>query len=240
MVNTLNLYDEYIRVKGELEKLFDIDPSKINNCLYEIIEVPNRNLIRSLEDHMQKIYDYDESLLNHSIAVSLIGAFIGRNLELTPDEIDELYIAGALHDIGKIYIPKQIIDKPGKLDEDERKIIEAHPAYSIWYLTKGNTEEKPQYYSHKILDMIRYHHEEVSGHGYPYGLRRNQINIGAKILAVADKLEAYGAKRSYHEARTLKQCINFIELQVEEGVLDSKITTAIVFMLKNNLRKENN
>lgn len=238
-MRTLNLANEYIRVKKELEELLNLDPSKTRNSLYETIEIPNRNLIRSLEDHMQKICDYDETLLSHSIAVSLIGAFIGRNLELTPDEIDELYIAGALHDIGKIYIPKQIIDKPGQLDEDERKIIEAHPAYSIWYLTTGNKEEKPQYYSHKILDMIRYHHEEVSGHGYPYGLKRNQINIGAKIIAVADKLEAYGAKRSYHEARTLKQCIDFIELQVEEGVLDSKITTAIVFILKNNLRKEN-
>ena len=222
MVRALNLADEYMKTKEGLEKLLRVDT----------IEIPNRNLIRSLEDHMQKIYEYDEALLSHSLAVSLIGGFIGKNLEMTTDEVDELYIAGALHDIGKIFIPKQIIDKPGQLDEDERKIIEAHPAYSIWYLTTGNTEEKPQYYSHKILDMIRYHHEEVSGHGYPYGLRRNQINTGAKIIAVADKLEAYGAKRSYHEARTLEQCKEFIGLQIEEDVLDNKIATAVLFMLK--------
>lgn len=221
-MRVLNLANEYMKAKEELEKLLKV----------ESIEIPNRNLIRSLEDHMQKIYTYDKSLLRHSLAVSLIGGFIGENLDLTADEVDELYIAGALHDIGKIFIPKQIIDKPGQLDEDERKIIEAHPAYSIWYLTTGNMEDKPQYYSHKILDMIRYHHEEVSGHGYPYGLRRNQINIGAKIIAVADKLEAYGAKRSYHEARTLEQCKKFIELQIEEGVLDNKIATAVLFMLK--------
>lgn len=240
----MDLRSEYLRVKEETEELLGLNlisnkgstekDNDNNNCT---VEIPNKNLIRSLSDHMQKIYDYDERLFNHSLAVSLIAAFIGRNLELTLDEIDELYIAGALHDIGKIYIPKKVIDKKGKLDIDERKIIEAHPAYSIWYLTTGNMEEKPQYYSRKILDMIRYHHEEVSGYGYPYGLKRNQINEGAKIIAIADKLEAYGAKRSYHEARTLKQCIEFIERQVAEGVLDSKITTATVSLLKNILEK---
>ena len=235
---TLNLENEYVKVKKELEEMLNLEPEKEKKSIYKSIEIPNRSIIKSLENHMQKIYDYDELLFNHSIKVSMIGAFIARNLGLTPDEIDELYIAGALHDIGKICIPKEILNKTEKLDENERKIIEAHPAYSIWYLTVKESEEKTQYYSYKILDMVRYHHEEVNGHGYPYGLQSNQINIGTKILSVADKLEAYGAKRSYHDARTLSQCIEFIELQGEEGVLDSKLTTAVVFVIKGNLGKE--
>lgn len=213
----MNLTCEYKRVQSDLSQL-----------LSKKIDIPDNNLIESLEKPISKIEKYDSALLKHSIAVSLISAFIGKCLDLSPDEIDELYIAGALHDIGKIYIPKSIINKPGSLDEDERKVIEAHPAYSIWHLVNNSNK---QYYSHKVLDMIRYHHEEVSGHGYPYGLKRSQINTGAKILAIADKLEAYGAKRSYHEARTLEQCLEFIQLQIEEKVIDDKIATTVLRML---------
>lgn len=217
----MEMEKQYIKIQKELEKRLGI---KMN--------IPNKKLILSLEDNLRKIYEYGEDLGDHCIAVSIIGAYIGHCLDLIPDEIDELFIAGALHDIGKLFIPKQIIDKPGSLDEDERKIIESHPAYSIWYLTSGTDEEKPQYYSHKILDMIRYHHEEVSGHGYPYGLKRSQINAGAKILAIADKFEAYGAKRSYHEARTLSECISFLERQADKSIIDKNITAEVVFILK--------
>mgnify|MGYP002625981100 CR=1 FL=1 len=116
----------------------------------------------------------------------------------------ELSYAALLHDIGKLGIPREILDKPGKLDDDEWKIIRRHPEISVSILAAMNVPEK-------LKEIVLYHHERVDGGGY-YGLSGKEIPMESKILAIVDTYSAVTVRKSYKPARTYEDGVATLRL----------------------------
>lgn len=129
----------------------------------------------------------------HSKRVSLICESIGKAYNLNNDDLNELKIAGELHDIGKIAIDQAILNKPGKLSSSEWAQIRSHP--EIGYRILGTSSE---FYT--IAEYVLAHHERWDGKGYPKGLVRDQILWKARIIAAADAYDAMTSDRPYHKA----------------------------------------
>ncbi|SMD09915.1 HD domain-containing phosphohydrolase [Sporomusa malonica] len=136
----------------------------------------------------------------HSARVKDIALAIGKELELAPDTMSELAIAAVLHDIGKIGIPEQILNKTGKLTESEFTVIQKHP--QLGYDALINIEQLE-----KVAEYILYHHECYDGRGYPSRKRGQDIPFVSRILSVADVYEAITSDRVYRKAMNLDQTL---------------------------------
>lgn len=132
----------------------------------------------------------DPYTAGHQRRVAVLAAAIGRELGLDEQRIEGLRIAGIIHDIGKISVPAEILSRPGKLSAAEFAIIKGHPQDG-YEIVKGVDFPWP------VAQMIQQHHERLDGSGYPQGLKGEQIIIEARILAVADVLEAMSSHRPY-------------------------------------------
>ena len=175
--------------------------------LKEILET-NRRLNQlnwgTLEALARAIDAKSKWTAGHSERVTKLAIGIGRALGLTQEELDNLHRAGLLHDIGKIGIPAEVIDKPGGLTDEEDKIIREHPII-------GNRILEPIEAYREILPMIRQHHEWFNGEGYPDGIAGEDITIGARILAVADIYDALSSKRPYRPAMDSNQALHIVK-----------------------------
>ena len=128
----------------------------------------------------------------HSAAVAFLVEGIGRTLGLDDHELEELRIAGLLHDLGKVGIPDSILTKPGPLDTDERALIEKHPQIAFDLLHAHDLAP--------IDSWILHHHEHWDGSGYPSGLAGAEIPFGSRIILVADAFESMTTNRAYRAA----------------------------------------
>ena len=131
--------------------------------------------------------------------------------EFTDEYIKNLVMAAPMHDIGKIAIPDAILQKPGKLTEEEFQVMKTHSEkggeiIKETFETMGSGE-----YGKIAYQVARYHHEKWNGKGYPEGLTRKEIPLCARIMAVADVFDAVSAKRCYRDAMSLDQCFEIIE-----------------------------
>lgn len=139
----------------------------------------------------------------HSERVADLAVRIGRVMRCGDQLLEQLFHAGLLHDIGKIGIPIAILDKPGKLDDEEYDTIKTHPALG------GKILEPIQVYQ-DIVPIIVQHHERFDGKGYPDGLAGEAINIGARILCVADVFDALISQRPYRQGWIKENVLNFM------------------------------
>ncbi len=137
----------------------------------------------------------DPSLRLHSRNVARLSVEIGKTLELAPPELAVLALAAAVHDVGKIGVPREVLMKPGPLEEWERAAIERHPS-------DGERLLEPHVDSEEVLAIVRSHHERWDGDGYPDGLAAEEIPLGARIVAVADAFTAMVESRPYRKARS--------------------------------------
>ena len=153
----------------------------------------NKNVLKLIYD----LKIYSPITYGHSIAVAYHSVSFGRMLGLDEECIQKLMIAGLLHDIGKLMIPITILNKSGKLTEDEYDIIKKHPLYSVYLLTKAGFKNE------EVLKMILSHHERLNGLGYPYGISEEDIPELTKIITICDCYDAMKSKRSYKEARNI-------------------------------------
>ncbi|MFT9494476.1 HD domain-containing phosphohydrolase [Anaerosolibacter sp.] len=140
----------------------------------------------------------------HSARVAHYAALIGKHLGLTEAELDDLQVAGILHDIGKIGIKETILTKPGKLDEDEFQQIMEHPSI-------GKRILEPIGLSKEIMDAVLLHHKRYDVSGYPQNIHVPELPVFAEIIGVADALDAMLSKRSYRKP-----------MSIEEGIVELK------------------
>ena len=140
----------------------------------------------------------------HSEHVAAYAKNIGAALGLNEEELDAIYNAGLLHDIGKIGIPDNILLKPGRLMPHEYEIIKLHPIFS-YEIIKNIPKFK------KIAQCIKHHHERCDGSGYPDGLKKDKIEIGARILAIADIFDALTTKRPYRDKMPPDKAIEILK-----------------------------
>ncbi len=140
----------------------------------------------------------DQYTGEHSARVRDVALAIGNELKLSADVMGELAIAAILHDIGKIGIPEQILNKTGKLTETEFTIIQKHPQLGYDALVNIKQLEK-------VAEYILYHHESYDGRGYPCRKAGEEIPLISRILSVADVYEAITSDRVYRKAMNLEQ-----------------------------------
>lgn len=141
--------------------------------------------------YLNTIKDKDEYTYNHCVNVAFYAMLIANWLNLSTEEIEQVIQAGLLHDIGKVFIPNEVLNKPGKLSETEFDTMKNHSLLGYFCL-KSLTE-----ISQPIKDAVLYHHERSDGSGYPYGLCDHEIPVLAKIIAVADVYDAMTQDRVY-------------------------------------------
>ena len=139
----------------------------------------------------------------HSMRVTEMALKIGSALAISPKKLDDLHRAALLHDIGKVGIPLSILDKPGALDDEEYMMIKKHPSIGARIL-------EPIASYKDILPIVLQHHERFDGKGYPGGLSGYEIDIGARILSVADVYDALKSDRPYRKGWALERVIDLI------------------------------
>jgi putative nucleotidyltransferase with HDIG domain len=151
---------------------------------------------------------------------------LANKLNMPKDMVSLIYKTGIIHDIGKINIPNEILNKVTKLNKSEVEIIRSHPI-------TGYEIIKDLRFMSPVEKIILQHHERVNGSGYPYGLRKDEIMIEAKIIAVADVIEAMSSERPYGQAYPVQEIIE--ELNKNSGVLyDDSIVYASIQLLKSD------
>ena len=141
-----------------------------------------------------RVRSWDEYTYVHSLNVALLGGFLASKLFPNDSEVAECLSAGGiLHDLGKARIPKEVLNKPAALTNEEFDIIKRHPAYGEEIATSNGVTDP------RILTVIRGHHERYNGKGYPDALAKERTSIEAKIAAVADVFDALTARRVYKD-----------------------------------------
>ncbi len=183
----------------------------------------------SIKALAQALEAKDEYTQGHSARVAEESVSIARYLSLSDTEIQRIWLAGYLHDIGKIGIKEAVLNKPGKLDEEEWDLIQQHPVVAGRIL--GPIPELSD-----IIDIIVHHHERYDGSGYPDGLEGNSIPLGARILAVADTYDALTSRRPYRDSLTLEEAHRILE-EAAGTYLDPVIARAFL-NLKQGVKAE--
>lgn len=157
----------------------------------------------------------------HSRRVARHAESMAKRLKLPKEEVARIRTAALLHDVGKIETPKEIIDKPGALSDEEYEVIKLHPGAGARMVEGLNDPE--------LTSIIRHHHERIDGGGYPDGIPGEEIPLGAKIIAVADTFDALTSARPYRSAKSHEFAISILRKESGEqldsaavGAFDSK------------------
>jgi putative two-component system response regulator len=165
----------------------------------------------------------DPYTAGHQSRVAQYACDIGTHMELPKDRIEAIRISGLLHDIGKIRTPVSLLNRPGKLLKAEWELIKMHPLVGYKIL-----KEIP--FPWPIADIVYQHHERIDGSGYPRGLVGKDILLEAKIIAVADVMEAISSHRPYRPALPIESALNEIKNQkgllFDEGVVNSFLSSS--------------
>jgi len=178
-------------------------------------------LLSTVEAMAAIIEQRDPYTAGHQKRVAKLACAIAGELCLPPEIIEDINIGGMLHDLGKIYIPSEILSKPGKLSEIEFSMIKTHPQVGYDIIKKID-------FPPVVAEMIWRHHERIDGSGYPDGLKGDAICIEAKCVAVSDVVEAMSSHRPYRSSPGLDQALEEIArnrgVLYDESVVDACLT----------------
>lgn len=158
--------------------------------------------------HIQRVKDY--------------GIKIGNKLNLSKEKIENIGFASLFHDLGKLNIPDEILNKPGRLTDEEYEVVKRHSTWGAKIVTKTYFED--------LSGIIMQHHERVDGSGYPSGLKGDEILIEAKIIAVADSYDAMISERSYKNVHTPQEAIDEL-ISLKGKLYDEDVIDAFVQVL---------
>lgn len=152
----------------------------------------------------------------HSRGVAQLSRHLARYSQLPAETCDQLEIAGLLHDLGKLMVPDEILDKPGDLNPTEQAIIRQHSfeTYEILKQIRGFEE---------IAGWAAYHHESLNGRGYPFHLKKDDLGIEARIVAASDVFQALSQKRPYRPSISRRKILRKMQYRVRTGRLDKDL-----------------
>ena len=175
------------------------------------------NIERVLFSLANTVEAKDAYTQGHVARVSSMAMTLGHKMALSESELEALRYGGALHDIGKIGIPREILNKPGALNPEEQEIMKSHPelGYKICLPIRKNIGP--------ALDVIRYHHEKLDGSGYPNGLRGEEISKVARIMAVVDIFDALVTDRPYRKAMSGEKALAILRQEAQAEKLDKEV-----------------
>ena len=197
----------------------------INLSKYRKQRIKDQNIIiQSMKTFSNFIDAKDPYTNGHSVRVAYYSRELAKKLGLSLAEIEKLYYIALLHDVGKISVPDAVLNKPGPLDPEERKMIEKHTIV-------GGQMLKDFTAISGIREGALYHHEHYDGGGYPEGLKGEAIPLYARIICVADAYDAMSSDRCYRSKLTTNRIIE--ELSVNAGVqFDSEIVTCMLELMR--------
>lgn len=173
--------------------------------------------LRQLAEIFSRIVDAKSPFTaEHSLGVAKVARLLAEKMGLGPENCEKIEIAGLLHDLGKLRIPDEVLDKPAKLDKNERLTMNAHTfeTYQILHSVKGLEE---------IACWAAYHHEEPDGSGYPFHIKADAMPLEARILRVADIFQAMAQDRPYRQGLNAEQVIGFLKDLKNQGRVDAEI-----------------
>jgi putative two-component system response regulator len=164
----------------------------------------------------------DVGTQGHIERVSNLAVGLGKKMELAPARIEALRFGGMLHDIGKIGIPREILNKPQALNPEENELMKRHSeiGYKICLPLKKVLGA--------ALDIIRHHHEKLDGSGYPDKLKGDEISVEARIMAVIDMYDALISDRPYRQGLPPETVINILRQEAQEGKVDHEIVEHLI------------
>lgn len=199
---------EIQQADSKIEQISNTINDKINPRYHNALEYPSellKKIIFESKDEPWWIFinllaNYVEWVYEHSIDVALISAMIGMQLKYSPQDIWVISLGSLLHDVGKLLIPKNIIQKKGPLTDEEWRLVYRHCELGVLSL-------KPYGLKKETLQIILGHHERLDGSGYPAGLKGNDIHPFAQIVMVADVIDAITSYRPYKEIQSMEEAI---------------------------------
>ena len=188
---------------------------------------------------LSKLKEYDIVTYQHSLRVAENAYTLGTLLNLPEEFLRDLKLGASLHDIGKLMIPLNILDKSQGLTEKDRLIINKHPEFGYKILNDVQKETN-SIISPVVLNSVRYHHEKINGTGYPFGLKNSQIPFEAKIIAVCDIYDALVFDRPYQKAIPFVKAEKIITEMAKQNDLDGKITKIFLKNYSDSMRNHIN
>lgn len=168
------------------------------------------------------IRDKNEYLLEHSVSVSILMTIFSRFLKIERDIIQQLAIGAFLHDVGKIQIPDQILNKPGKLSSDEYKIIQKHVNHSV------NIIQTIPGISALSVEVAAQHHERADGSGYPLHLQQDNISNYGAMIAICDVFDALTADRCYRDSYSQIKAFSVLRNLAMQGKLMPRLVDLFI------------
>lgn len=183
-----------------------------------VLEISQHRDIFALFEAIQGKDDYT---YQHNIGVGVLSALIGRWMNMSDAELSVLSLAATLHDIGKLKIPAELLNKPDKLTPDELALVKKHTIFGYEMLKETTGANS------RITLTALQHHERNDGQGYPLGLKEKQIDTYSKIVAVADIFHAMSSKRPYQEAMPFHTIVDQMR-RGSFGVLDPHIVSVFL------------
>ena len=198
LTETVSWNDEVIAKIRQLADQLEISLSRA--AMVEELDLLNVGILtalaRTVDANSQWTHGHSERVTEYAIS-------IGKALGLGDNDCDDLYHAGLLHDLGKVSIPAEILNKPGKLTSEEYALMKQHP-------TEGARIIEPIRAFDNIRPIVKHHHERWDGKGYPDGLKGEEICLGARIMAVADVYDALFSDRPYRKGWSEEKVIKFL------------------------------
>jgi len=207
-----------LAAKNRSERLLEVEEHRENESLVSGLKERCRELHEGVLQSLRTVLDLahpDTSA--HSERVAIRAASMAKEMGSADEDIGAIYLAGLLHDLGKVTLDREIVTKPGRLDSSEMSHMQLHPDRSARIVS---TVPLPQV----TLDAIRHHHERFDGTGYPDSLRGENIPFSARILAVCDSFDAMVSERTYSPALSVEEGIRRLRegagSQFDPGVVD--------------------
>jgi len=203
---------------------FEFESKHVEEKLKESFERLKRTIGETTIALTSILEKRDPYTAQHQQRVAYLACAIAQELGFSEEEIEGINVAAVLHDIGKIYVPSEILSKPGKLTESEFAIIKTHPLVACDILKKIE-------FPWPIAPIVLQHHERMDGSGYPHRLSDGDIVPEARILGVADVVEAMSSHRPYRAALGIDKALE--EIAKNRGILyDPEVVDACIKLFK--------
>jgi len=208
-----------------VETMTDVSPLKKAEdelrLTVEKLRKATAGIIRAID---RSVETRDPYTAGHQHQVARLASALAQEMALPADTIEAIYVAASIHDLGKIYVPAEILSKPGHISDIERGIIRTHPQVGYEILRSID-------FPWPIAEIVLQHHERLDGSGYPRGLKDGDIRIEARILGLSDVVESIGSHRPYRPTLGMERAL--AEIRKNRGTLyDPEVVDACLHLIE--------
>lgn len=201
----------FVDIPDDIEHSFNEETKRIMRAFSNLAStfIASRRYVKVMSEFQMEIIRswihfleaHDRYTKGHSENVATLSAMIATEIGFPQEQVTQIYWAGLVHDVGKILIPAEVLNKPSRLSEEEYEKIKLHPTFGFDILNQSESLRE-------IAHIVHYHHERVDGHGYPLGLTGEAIPVSSKIIAIADAYDAMTSDRSYRKGMNREQALS--------------------------------